>query len=90
MNRAFGVVTFAALAALSLGAAHAQPEMKKVLRVSFPTAETGFDPQAAGDVYSNAVNRVIFDAAGENLVVVCGNPMSKNDVGSARVWTPGG
>ena len=29
--------------------------------MSFPVAETGFDPQAAGDIYSNTVNRVIFD-----------------------------
>jgi ABC-type transport system substrate-binding protein len=35
--------------------------MGKVLRVSFPVAETGFDPQAAGDIYSNSVNRAIFD-----------------------------
>ena len=27
----------------------------------FRSAETGFDPQAAGDVYSNYVNRAIFD-----------------------------
>ena len=40
---------------------HAQADMSKVLRASFPTAETGFDPQAAGDVYSNAINRAIFD-----------------------------
>ena len=40
---------------------HAQADMTKVLRASFPTAETGFDPQAAGDVYSNAINRAIFD-----------------------------
>ncbi len=33
----------------------------KVLRVAFPVAETGFDPQAAGDFYSNHVNRAIFD-----------------------------
>ncbi|MEO8537695.1 MAG: ABC transporter substrate-binding protein, partial [Betaproteobacteria bacterium] len=33
----------------------------KTLRVSFPIAETGFDPQAAGDSYSNYVNRAIFD-----------------------------
>src|SRR5437867_12922341 len=33
-----------------------------VLRVSFPLAETGFDPQAAGDAFSNYVNRHIFDA----------------------------
>ena len=51
----------AALVALS-GAVDAQPDMNKVLRVSFPVAETGFDPQAAGDIYSNAVNRVVFDA----------------------------
>src|SRR5947199_5597625 len=37
-------------------------DMGKVLRVSFPIAETGFDPQAAGDAYSNYVNRAIFDA----------------------------
>ena len=35
--------------------------MSKVLHVSFPTAETGFDPQAANDLYSQYVNREIFD-----------------------------
>ena len=39
----------------------AQPDPNKVLRAAFPAAETGFDPQAAGDEYSNSVNRVIFD-----------------------------
>ena len=39
----------------------AQPTAGKVLRVAFPIAETGFDPQAAGDAYSNYVNRAIFD-----------------------------
>jgi ABC-type transport system substrate-binding protein len=39
----------------------AQADANKVLRVVFPAAETGFDPQAAGDEYSNSVNRVIFD-----------------------------
>ncbi len=43
--------------ALPVGAA----DSAKVLRVSFPAAETGFDPQAAGDDYSNSVNRAIFD-----------------------------
>jgi ABC-type transport system substrate-binding protein len=33
----------------------------RVLRVAFPIAETGFDPQAAGDIYSNHVNRAIFE-----------------------------
>ena len=41
--------------------ASAQADPNKVLRVAFPVAETGFDPQAAGDVYSNYVNRAIFD-----------------------------
>ena len=40
--------------------AAAQPATKS-LRVAFPVAETGFDPQAAGDAYSNYVNRAIFD-----------------------------
>jgi len=39
----------------------AQPDANKVLHAAFPAAETGFDPQAAGDEYSNSVNRVIFD-----------------------------
>lgn len=33
----------------------------KVLRVAIPVAETGFDPQAAGDAYSNYIDRTIFD-----------------------------
>ncbi len=33
----------------------------KTLRVAFPVAETGFDPQAVSDLYSNEVNRAIFE-----------------------------
>lgn len=57
-----GLLAIAALAAavLPLPVA-AQADPNKVLRVSFPVAETGFDPQAANDVYSNYVNRAIFD-----------------------------
>jgi ABC-type transport system substrate-binding protein len=52
----------AALAAILVAAAaHAQPDPNKVLHVSFPIAETGMDPQAGGDAYSNYVNRAIFD-----------------------------
>ena len=52
-----------AVAALALAAplAHAQPDPSKVLHVAFLIAETGFDPQASSDLYSNYVNRVIFD-----------------------------
>jgi ABC-type transport system substrate-binding protein len=41
--------------------AHAQSDPAKVLRVVFRTAETGFDPQAVSDLYSNYVNRAIFE-----------------------------
>ena len=39
----------------------AQKAGPTTLRVAFPVAETGFDPQAAGDAYSNYVERAIFD-----------------------------
>jgi len=63
MKRMPAVAVATALVALLCIAApaHAQPDPNKVLRVAFPAAETGFDPQAAGDEYSNNVNRVIFD-----------------------------
>ncbi len=35
--------------------------MNKTLRAAFPSAETGFDPQAMSDLYSATVARVIFD-----------------------------
>jgi ABC-type transport system substrate-binding protein len=43
------------------GSATAQPDPNKVLKVAFLIAETGFDPQASSDLYSNYVNRVMFD-----------------------------
>ena len=33
----------------------------KTLRVMFPIAETGFDPQATSDLYSSHINRAIFE-----------------------------
>src|SRR6185369_16660440 len=41
--------------------AHAA-DPNKVLRVAFLSAETGFDPQAAGDLYSTHILRAIFEA----------------------------
>jgi oligopeptide transport system substrate-binding protein len=55
---AAAVALLVALAAAPAPAA----DPDKVLRVAFPSAETGFDPQAGGDLYSNHVNRAIFDA----------------------------
>ncbi|HLX30032.1 MAG TPA: ABC transporter substrate-binding protein, partial [Casimicrobiaceae bacterium] len=33
----------------------------KILRIAFPTAETGFDPVRVSDLYSNEVNEAIFE-----------------------------
>ena len=39
----------------------AAADVNKVLHVAFVAPENGFDPQATGDLYSNYVNREIFD-----------------------------
>lgn len=51
----------AAFALALLGTAVAA-DLHKTLRVAFPVAETGFDPAPVGDIYSQYVNRAIFDA----------------------------
>lgn len=60
LNR-FAAAALAAVLACAAGAALAQPDPNKVLKVAFLTAQTGFDPQATLDLYSNFVNRVPFD-----------------------------
>jgi oligopeptide transport system substrate-binding protein len=55
-----GVV--AALLAAPAGAEPAWRDPAKTLRVTFPIAETGFDPQATSDYYSSHVQRAIFDS----------------------------
>src|SRR5437764_12498795 len=59
--RTVAILGVALCGALVPLAAPAQPDAGKVLRVAFPIAETGFDPQSGGDAYSNYVNRQIFD-----------------------------
>jgi ABC-type transport system substrate-binding protein len=56
-------VLFAVACCIALAPAPAADRVTagKTIRVAFPVAETGFDPQAAGDFYSQHVNRVIFD-----------------------------
>ncbi len=61
-RRSLWIVVLVMAAAVASPAA-AQADPNKVLRVAFPVAETGFDPQAANDLYSNHVNRAIFDTA---------------------------
>ena len=62
MHRAmFRAAAIVALAVAATASSLAQAPATRTLRVAFPVAETGFDPQAAGDAYSNYVNRAIFD-----------------------------
>ena len=51
----------AALAALTFAAAGQAADPAKTLHVAFPVAETGFDPAPVGDIYSQYVDRAIFD-----------------------------
>ena len=52
----------ALLAAFALaGPAAAAADAAKVLRVVWPTAETGFDPARVSDLYSNVVTEAIFE-----------------------------
>ncbi len=54
--------TLVAVAPLpSLAQAPAHAAAPRVLHVAFPIAETGFDPQATSDLYSDHVQRAIFE-----------------------------
>ncbi len=44
------------------GAAPSRADPAKVLRTAIVIAETGFDPQASQDLYSNTINAAMFDA----------------------------
>jgi oligopeptide transport system substrate-binding protein len=63
-SRELVAVGLAFLVALAAGGAPAQPKWAdpaKTIRVTFPVAETGFDPQATSDYYSSHVERAIFE-----------------------------
>ena len=51
-----------AVAVLIAASPAAAADLAKVLHVVFVAPENGFDPQATGDLYSNYVNRQIFDS----------------------------
>ena len=55
------VAASCAFIAFAAGSATAA-DMSKTLRVAFPVAETGFDPQATSDLYSNYVQRAVFES----------------------------
>src|SRR5713101_8464551 len=50
------------VAGLALSAPAAAADAGKILHVAFVAPENGFDPHATGDLYSNYVNREIFDS----------------------------
>ena len=50
-----------ALFALCIANAAIGADPAKILRIAFPTGETGFDPARVSDLYSNEVNEAIFD-----------------------------
>ena len=63
MAAGLGTPALAVLASLaSLTPAAYAADMNKTLRVAFQVAETGFDPQAISDLYSEFVNQHIFDS----------------------------
>jgi ABC-type transport system substrate-binding protein len=63
MNPMLRIARCAALAATlcALGALAANADAPKVLRVSFPVAETGFDPAQISDLYSRTITAHIFE-----------------------------
>ena len=46
---------------ISVGAWAQESKAQKVLRLSFPTAETGFDPAQVNDLYARTVTPHIFE-----------------------------
>jgi len=55
------IALFVALGGVSSAFAQAGAPQVQTLHVAFPVAETGFDPQATSDLYSDHVQRAIFD-----------------------------
>ena len=98
MKNCFRTLLLAAaltVAAMAQAQAQAQStEPKKVLKVAFRTAETGFDPAKINDVYSIAVTAHIFEAlfAYDHLArpakirpqLAAGLPVASDDF---RTWT---
>src|SRR5438552_5554633 len=54
-----GLLAF--FAAIALADAASAADMTKTIRTAFIVAETGFDPQATSDLYSDSIQRAIFE-----------------------------
>ena len=57
----FARAVAAALALAAIAGSAVAADMNKTLRVAFAAAETGFDPAPIGDIYSQYINKAIFD-----------------------------
>ena len=55
------VCALAVATALAQSRAPASAPLARTLHVAFPVSETGFDPQATSDLYSDHVQRAIFE-----------------------------
>src|SRR6266487_5453490 len=51
----------AALATVLFALSCVSADMSKTIRTAFIVAETGFDPQATSDLYSDSIQRAIFE-----------------------------
>jgi ABC-type transport system substrate-binding protein len=61
-RRALATLGLAAIAPqIAFAQARNGGAVEKTLRIAFPVAETGFDPQATSDLYSDHVQRAIFE-----------------------------
>ncbi|HWD35221.1 MAG TPA: ABC transporter substrate-binding protein, partial [Casimicrobiaceae bacterium] len=58
---ALGLATIAPQLALAQGPEKRGSPVAHTLRIAFPVAETGFDPAATSDLYSDHVQRAIFE-----------------------------
>ena len=56
-----GVMVAAIFAAIYPAISAGAADLSKTLRTAYIAAETGFDPAASSDLYSDSVQRAIFD-----------------------------
>src|SRR6266700_1077055 len=61
MNGRHSLVVAAVVIGLGLSGSSSAADMTKTIRTAFIVAETGFDPQATSDLYSDSIQRAIFD-----------------------------
>ena len=61
MNGRRSLLVAAVVIGFALSGSSSAADMTKTIRTAFIVAETGFDPQATSDLYSDSIQRAIFD-----------------------------